>query len=122
MLHAKPIITEAQLRSFFRSSGFKIGVVVFVTGSGIFYFTHLEDVPVSGRRRFNCFSEEYIEEEGKMMYDIIMQENRGAVLPDWDRRSRQVRRVMERLIPASEVQGVDVSSLSCVGGVLLICE
>jgi hypothetical protein len=81
---------------------------VVICGTGIFYYTNLEYVPVSGRRRFNCFSDEYIQEEGKMMYDIIMQENRGAVLPEWDSRSRQVKRVMEKLIPASGVQDVAV--------------
>lgn len=79
-----------------------------VAGGSIFYYTNLEYVPVSGRRRFNCLSDEFIEDQGKMMYDSIMRDSQGALLPDWDRRSRQVRRVMERLIPASGVSNVAV--------------
>ncbi|KAE8453942.1 hypothetical protein EG329_007718 [Mollisiaceae sp. DMI_Dod_QoI] len=66
-----------------------------------------EAVPVSGRRRFNCFNDESVEEEGKMMYDMIMREQGGRLLPQWDRRTRQVKRVMERLIPASGVSNVE---------------
>jgi hypothetical protein len=42
------------------------------------------------------------------MYRMIMQEagQAGALLPEWDKRSRMVHRVMERLIPASGLENV----------------
>jgi hypothetical protein len=42
------------------------------------------------------------------MYRMIMQEaiQAGALLPEWDKRSRMVNRVMERLIPASGLEDV----------------
>lgn len=45
-------------------------------------------------------------EEGKMMYNMIMREEGERILPEWDRRVRMVKRVMERLIPASGVSDV----------------
>ncbi|KAF8857390.1 hypothetical protein BDZ45DRAFT_560967, partial [Acephala macrosclerotiorum] len=102
--NAKPLFSEEQLYGF-RNRLPIIGVIV-VGGCAIFYFSNLETVPVSGRRRFNCFSEESVAEEGKMMYNMIMREEGERILPEWDRRVRMVKRVMERLIPASGVSDV----------------
>jgi metalloendopeptidase OMA1, mitochondrial len=74
----------------------------------VFYVSNLETVPVSGRRRFNCYSEESVEREGEMMYRMIMQDNRDAILPAWDPRTRMVERVMAKLIPASGLENVNV--------------
>jgi hypothetical protein len=67
---------------------------------------NLEEVPISGRRRFNCFSDAAVERDAEMMYNMIMQEahQAGALLPEWDGRSRMVQRVMDRLIPASGLE------------------
>lgn len=75
----------------------------------VFYWSNIEEVPVSGRKRFNCYSEASVEAEGQMMYRKIMQDAvaAGALLEPWDPRSRMVRRVMDRLIPASGLQDVN---------------
>jgi hypothetical protein len=73
----------------------------------VFYLSNLETVPVSGRRRFNCYSDAAVEEEGERLYRMIMQQNRNSILPEFDPRTRQVRRVMERLIPNSGLKGVN---------------
>lgn len=83
-----------------------IAVVLF-SGGVYFYVSNLETVPVSGRRRFNCYSEERVKEEGKMMYRMIMQQDKDAILPAWDPRTRMVERVMTKLIPASGLEHVD---------------
>lgn len=62
---------------------------------------------MSGRRRFNCYSDATVEAEGRRMYQMIMQENARSILPDWDRRTKMVHRVMEKLIPASGLEHVD---------------
>lgn len=85
-----------------------------IVGGSIFYCANLEYVPVSGRRRFNCLPETFIEGQGQMLYDAIMKDSQGSLLPDWDKRARQVKRVMERLIPASEVSNVAVRYLSSI--------
>ncbi len=80
--------------------------MVAVGGGVVFYVCNLEEVPISGRRRFNCYSDESVEKEGETMYRMIMQDaiQQGALLPEWDRRSRMVQRVMDRLIPASGME------------------
>ena len=67
----------------------------------IFYYSNLEIVPVSGRQRFNCYSDASVEAEGLMAYNAILREMEGRILPTWDPRYRMVSRVMKRLIPAS---------------------
>lgn len=64
-------------------------------------------MPVSGRRRFNCYSDATVEAEGMRAYHMIMQENRDAILPDWDRRTKLVRKVLSKLIPASGLENID---------------
>ncbi|KAF2400664.1 hypothetical protein EJ06DRAFT_401824 [Trichodelitschia bisporula] len=68
---------------------------------GVFYISNLEQVPVSGRRRFNIVSSETEASYSKEQYRIILQQLGPLVLPPSDPRSRRVRRVLERLIPAS---------------------
>lgn len=55
---------------------------------------------MSGRKRFNCFSEASAEAQGEMAYrQILEQEGRqGKILGDLDSRTRMVHRVMARLI------------------------
>jgi hypothetical protein len=101
--HAKPLLTSEQI--FNQRTG--IIAVVITGGSIIFYVTHLEDVPVSGRTRFICYSDKSVEEEGRLAYRHVMSDYRHAILPEYDARTRQVQRVMNRLIPASGMENVE---------------
>ena len=114
---AKPLLSGEQLRNGLQHPWTKVLAVVVFSGGVWFYTSHLETVPVSGRRRFNCYSEERVEEEGKMMYRMIMQQDRDSILPAWDPRTRMVERVMKKLIPASGLEHVNVglSSIHCAG-------
>jgi metalloendopeptidase OMA1, mitochondrial len=105
---ARPLISEEQIRNGVRHPGTTLVAVVLFGGGVYFYVSNLETVPVSGRRRFNCYSEERVEEEGKMMYRMIMQQDQNSILPAWDPRTRMVERVMTKLIPASGLENVDV--------------
>lgn len=86
--------------SSFRSPSFKWIIFLSITSASIFYVTHIETVPISGRKRFNCFSEESAEAQGEMVYRQILEEEgrRGKILGPWDSRTRMVNRVMTRLI------------------------
>ncbi|KAL2264858.1 hypothetical protein VTJ83DRAFT_7368 [Remersonia thermophila] len=69
-----------------------------------FYFAHLETVPVSGRVRFNVYSDESVRKAGEMEYRRLMADLHAQgvrFLPAWDWRVARVRRVMERLLPFS---------------------
>ena len=104
---ARPLITPEQIWNIARHP-LTIVIVIFAVGySTIFYFSNLEEVPVSGRKRFNCYSDATVEAEGNRMYRMIMQENQDQILPSWDGRSEMVARVMDRLIPASGLTNVE---------------
>ncbi|KAF2498004.1 hypothetical protein BU16DRAFT_559721 [Lophium mytilinum] len=75
------------------------------TVAGGFYVFNLETVPVSGRRRFNCISSEWEKSQGEAGYQQILQEYSGRILPEWHPATQQVRRVLERLIPQSGLEG-----------------
>lgn len=89
------------------SQAFRYGVGAAGTGAVGFIGYNMENVPVSGRRRFNWVSPEYEEQMGQRTYQQIMQEYRGRILPEYHPATRMVQRVLERLIPASGVAGQD---------------
>ncbi|PVH85175.1 hypothetical protein DL98DRAFT_511690 [Cadophora sp. DSE1049] len=105
--HAKPLVTTQQISNAVRSPTTKWIFIISAGSATVFYISNLEEVPVSGRKRFNCYSDETVEAEGMRMYQMIMQENARSILPDWDRRTRMVHRVMAKLIPASGLEHVD---------------
>jgi len=105
--NAKPLITVEQIRRFGRNPQTKVFGAVAVAGGVVFYVSNIEEVPVSGRKRFNCYSEQSVEQEGERMYAMIMQQNQGAVLSLLDSRHRQVQRVMNRLIKAEGLDDID---------------
>ena len=73
-----------------------IGVVISTV-----YVSNLEEVPISGRRRFRIVSSETEAQMGKQMYQQTMQEFGGRILPPFHPKHRMVQRVLDRLIPAS---------------------
>ena len=105
--NAKPLLTAEQVAGTLRSPRSK-WILILSSGSAlVFYFSNLETVPVSGRRRFNCYSDESVEAQGSLMYSKIMSDAENAILPSWDPRTKQVERVMRRLIPASGLEDVN---------------
>lgn len=95
-----------QLRDLWRTSPsfrYKLGAVGL--GGGAFYVYNLERVPVSGRLRFNCIPASFEEQMGQQLYQQVMREYGGKVLPASHPESRMVRRVLERLVPHSGLEG-----------------
>jgi metalloendopeptidase OMA1, mitochondrial len=99
--NARPLLSP----SAFKSPSFKWIIALSIGGATIFYFTHIETVPVSGRKRFNCFSEESAEAQGEMAYRQILEQERrlGKILGEWDPRTRMVHRVMAKLIEGGDL-------------------
>ncbi|KAL9580405.1 MAG: hypothetical protein Q9212_004517 [Teloschistes hypoglaucus] len=79
-------------------------LLVAILGGGIAVFVgvHIEKVPVSGRYRFNCVSEEQEAQYGRMGYQQVMQRYRGQLLKPSDPRHQMVGRVLKRLLPNAE--------------------
>ncbi|KAL5348737.1 metalloendopeptidase [Pseudogymnoascus australis] len=103
--NARPLITPEQVRRLFASGQFRGLIILTAGGMTIFYFMNIETVPVSGRRRFNCFSDESAEQQGQLAYKQILNEEarRGRVLPRSDFRVRRVETVLRRLIEAGDL-------------------
>jgi len=90
----------AQRPTFYRDVG------LISAGTGGVYLYNLEQVPVSGRRRFNIISPGIEEALGQQSVEQVRQEYQGRILPDSDARVRQVKRVLERLLPYAEGEGL----------------
>lgn len=102
--NAKPLFTNQGLGRFARSPSTHTVVVIAILGAVGFYFSNIQTVPVSGRRRFNCYSDATVEslsdqQVKRIEYEVERQG--GRFLSDWDWRTIMVKRVMKRLIPVS---------------------
>ncbi|KAI4130218.1 MAG: hypothetical protein LQ338_001833 [Usnochroma carphineum] len=80
-------------------------VVVFGGGITLWIGSNIEKVPGSGRYRFNCVSEEYEAQLGRMGYQQVMRQFRGEILSPRDPRHQMVGRVLTRLLPNSGLNG-----------------
>ncbi|KTW28390.1 hypothetical protein T552_01652 [Pneumocystis carinii B80] len=76
-------------------------------GAGAYYFSHIEYVPVSNRRRFNDVSPEFEKKMSQQTYRQIMSQYRGRILPPNHPMTRRVQQVMIRLIRASKLKDID---------------
>jgi len=86
--------------TFYRDLG------LITAGSGGIYVYNLEEVPVSGRRRFNIIPPSLEAKLSEMTVCQIKEEYQGRILPENDYRVRQVQRVLDRLLPFAEGEGV----------------
>ncbi|KAL8650543.1 MAG: hypothetical protein Q9210_003761 [Variospora velana] len=87
------------------SPPFRIGVLAVGGGIVVWVGSNIEQVPASGRWRFNCVSEEYEAELGRMGYQQTMRELRGELLGPSDPRHKMVGRTLARLLPNSGLKG-----------------
>lgn len=107
---AKPLFTDRGFNGFIRSPSTHTVVAVAFIGAVSFYFYNVQTVPISGRKRFNCFTEESVEavsEQQVKRIEYEVERQGGRFLNDWDPRTRLVKRVMRRLIPVSGMEDSD---------------
>jgi hypothetical protein len=86
--------------TFYRDVG------IISVGTGSIYLYNLEEVPVSGRRRFNIISPGIEEALGRSSVEQVREEYKGRILPEHDGRVQQVKRVLDRLLPFAEGEGL----------------
>ncbi|KAH6845074.1 peptidase family M48-domain-containing protein [Chaetomium sp. MPI-CAGE-AT-0009] len=104
---AKPLVHWRGFRALHTPSTYTV-ILVAAGGALTFYFANLETVPVSGRTRFNAYGAGSVRKAGDMEHRRLLWEleQQGVgLLPEWDWRVVRVRRVMERLLPFSGMQG-----------------
>ncbi|KAI1331878.1 peptidase family M48-domain-containing protein [Xylariaceae sp. FL0255] len=107
---ARPLIASKGISRTLRSPSFHTVIVLAVGGATVFYFWNIETVPVSGRRRFNCFDEEMVEKATDAQVKHLeweVERQGGHFLSDADPRTRMVKRVLTRLIPYSGMADAD---------------
>lgn len=107
---AEPLIAQSRLGRVARSPATKTVVAISMLAAVLFYFYNIETVPISGRRRFNCYTEKSVNEISDWQYKRILYdlEHQGMrFLPEFDRRTIMVKRVMRRLIPVSGMADQD---------------
>lgn len=90
-----------------RDAAFRNVVGACVLVGGMVYWMNLEVVPVSGRRRFNVVGPGIEARMAKEMYEETLRQFRGKILHGRHAASRNVQRVLDRLIPASGLQHLD---------------
>ena len=83
---------------------FRVGLGAVGVAGGVFYFSNLEYVPVSGRRRFNFISPEQEAALAQDGFRQVMQQFGNQVLPPNHPYSRLVNKVVARLLPVSGIQ------------------
>ncbi|KAK4156248.1 mitochondrial metalloendopeptidase OMA1 [Chaetomidium leptoderma] len=100
---AKPLLHWRGWRALNTPSTYTVAGLA-VAAALLFYFSHLETVPVSGRTRFNVYSPASVRQAGALEHKRLLWEleTKGVrVLPGWDPRTVRVKRVMRRLLPFS---------------------
>ncbi|KAJ2905512.1 uncharacterized protein MKZ38_005156 [Zalerion maritima] len=97
---------EFDYRSLPRRHKSQLRILGPVLAACLFYWYYVEVVPVSGRRRFNCMSDWFVDRFGDVQYQTMMEDlsKQGATfLGERDPRSRMTMRVMHKLIPVSGI-------------------
>jgi metalloendopeptidase OMA1, mitochondrial len=70
--------------------------------AGAVYVYNSEQVPVSGRRRFNVIPPDWEREMGLSAYASLMKQEEGNILPSYDASVIRVKRVLSRLVAGLE--------------------
>lgn len=105
--NAKPLITPELIFYYLKHSN---ALALGVLGAGVVVYivvTHIEEVPISGRRRINFFGPESMAGQGRVAYQSILRESQSRLLAHWDPRVRLVRRVMDRLVSGNALDAAD---------------
>lgn len=104
---ARPLVSH-RAASRFENAGrgrqSRLFVLACAAAAAVFYFANSQTVPVTGRRRFNFLSDDFLEVLGSANAEAVVQEieeQGGRFLPEGDHRVRTVGKVMARLIPVS---------------------
>ncbi|XP_010021489.1 PREDICTED: metalloendopeptidase OMA1, mitochondrial [Nestor notabilis] len=84
----------------------------------VFYFTHLEETPITGRMRLLVFGKEHFRELSEMEYKMWMEEFKSKMLPEMDPRYQVVKRVVGHLSESNK----DIPQVSALEWVIHVVE
>ncbi|XP_010160910.1 metalloendopeptidase OMA1, mitochondrial [Antrostomus carolinensis] len=84
----------------------------------VFYFTHLEETPITGRARLLVFGKEHFRELSQMEYNMWMEEFKSKMLPETDARYQVVERVVGHLSESNK----DIPQVSALQWVIHVVD
>ncbi|KAM6263790.1 metalloendopeptidase OMA1, mitochondrial isoform 1-T2 [Spheniscus humboldti] len=84
----------------------------------VFYFTHLEETPITGRTRLLVFGKGHFRELSQMEYDMWMEEFKSKMLPETDARYQVVERVVGHLSESNK----DIPQVSALKWVIHVVD
>uniref|UniRef100_A0A8C3KC14 Metalloendopeptidase OMA1, mitochondrial n=1 Tax=Calidris pygmaea TaxID=425635 RepID=A0A8C3KC14_9CHAR len=84
----------------------------------MFYFTHLEETPITGRARLLVFGKEHFRELSQMEYDMWVEEFKNKMLPETDARYQVVERVVGHLSESNK----DIPQVSALKWVIHVVD
>lgn len=94
--------SDKSFRNFlFDETSRKYLLIVFGGGS-LFYLSHLEEAPVSGRKRFIWFPRGLELKVGQYSYNSVISETRNKILPDSHPLTKKVTKIFARIVEAAE--------------------
>ncbi|XP_073213648.1 metalloendopeptidase OMA1, mitochondrial isoform X2 [Lepidochelys kempii] len=79
-----------------------VGLCSFVVLFIMFYFTHLEETPITGRARLLVFGKEHFRELSQMEYDMWMEQFKNEMLSETDPRYQVVKKVIGHLSESNQ--------------------
>ncbi|KAL7751050.1 metalloendopeptidase [Sorochytrium milnesiophthora] len=86
---------------WYQNRNYLVGGGVLSLAGGAYYVTHLEHVPISGRRRFMDLSPQQEEMLAKQAYEEIVAQYGRQVLPQSHAYTKMVRKVAQRIVQVS---------------------
>ncbi|XP_030311324.1 metalloendopeptidase OMA1, mitochondrial [Calypte anna] len=95
-----------------------LGVSVLGVLFVVFYFTHLEETPITGRARLLVFGKEHFRELSQMEYEMWMEEFKGKMLPETDERYRAVEVLFDHLSESNK----DIPQISALKWVIHVVD
>nr|XP_056701143.1 metalloendopeptidase OMA1, mitochondrial [Euleptes europaea] len=102
--HALPPNKKELFKEAVRRNQWKIVLGLCSLGSIfiVFYFTHLEETPVTGRARLLVFGKEHFAELTQIEYNMWMEEFKNKMLPERDPRYQVVKKVVRLLAESNK--------------------
>lgn len=92
---------ETSLPQFLLNESNRKYVALLLGGSGLFYVTHLEEAPVSGRKRFIWIPRSLELRIGSYSYSQILNESSGIILPNSHPTSKRVENIFHKILDAA---------------------
>ncbi|XP_009991876.1 PREDICTED: metalloendopeptidase OMA1, mitochondrial [Chaetura pelagica] len=84
----------------------------------VFYFTHLEETPITGRPRLLAFGKEHFRELSQMEYDMWMEQFKSSMLPETDALHQLVETVVGHISESNK----DIPQVSALQWVIHVVD